>query len=204
MIRIIYVKEPEEFDAKVRARGSAFLSQNSNPKGADWDNKEYWRDAIGWLREAYDEVCAYFCHWIPLDVGASSVDHFVCRDSEPALAYEWINFRLASSRANSRKGTASVLDPFTIQDGWFVLEFPSLLVAANKTLPLSTQNAVKDTIKVLKLNDEHTCVRARLRWIEQYIEHIDSKPFLQKHAPFIYKELERQNLLEDIRTMMAK
>ena len=37
--------------------------------------------------------------------------------------YEWLNYRLACSRMNSRKGVMpNILDPFEVENEWFVLE----------------------------------------------------------------------------------
>ena len=77
-------------------------------------------------------------------------------------AYEWDNYRLACSLMNSRKGdAASVLDPFDVEDGWFVLELVAFQVLPAHGLADPTAAAVEDTIDRLRLNDEECCERAR-------------------------------------------
>ena len=83
-------------------------------------------------------------------------------------AYEWDNYRLACSLMNSRKGDAvSVLDPFDVEDGWFVLELVAFQVLPAHDLADPTAAAVEDTIDRLRLNDEECC-GAREEYAEEY------------------------------------
>ena len=64
------------------------------------------------------------------------VDHFYPKSVRPDMAYEWSNFRLASLKLNCRKREfQDVLDPFTIEPGWFCLSFPSLLFSLGQVSP---------------------------------------------------------------------
>ncbi len=91
------------------------------------------------------------------------------------------------------------MDPFLIQDGTFAIDFPSLLV-----IPGSLCNSdgvlrrmVIETIKILGLNDETTCIANRWRYVSLYCEYQISFQALVEEAPFLALELSRQEL-EDI------
>lgn len=114
MISVQEQPEPPDFSKKVRDPGSAFIHQLSYP--VKWKNREYWRRSLHDLHTAYHGICAYSAHWIPCVTGAATVDHFIPKSIAPQFAYEWKNYRLASSKMNSRKGDyQDVLDPFGLQ-----------------------------------------------------------------------------------------
>jgi hypothetical protein len=103
---------------------------------------------------------------------------------------------------NARKWTfQDVLDPFTIQPGWFILHFPSLYVKADPSLDLHIQQKVISTIDRLKLNDEDSCVQSRESWLIPFCRGQYPFTFLQEKAPFIAYELERQDLVDKISSM---
>lgn len=202
MIRVTMQAEPQKFEREVRKPGKAYLAKVPNPTSKQFQTHAYWTRIGREIYLAYGKVCAYTCHYIAPDTGSRHVDHFVAKTRKPALAYEWSNYRLACGLVNSRKGTAVVLDPFTIQDGWFVINFPSLLVKPDSTLSASDQIAVKYTIDKLRLNDEVTCVQARMSYIRNYCQGRIDFEHLRKEAPFLGMELERQDLVDDIKKMM--
>ena len=70
--------------------------------------------------------------------------------------YEWSNYRLACSLMNARKGVASVLDPFEIEEGWFALELVDFQVVPGEGLSADVVGAVSETIERLRLSDR-TC-----------------------------------------------
>jgi hypothetical protein len=193
--------EPTDFENRVRLKGLVFLQKVPCPQ--TWDNREYWRDSLKDLYEAYNRICAYSAQWIPWIEGSPTVDHFIPKSVRPDLAYEWSNFRLSCQKMNSRKWTfQDVLDPFQIEHGWFILDFPSLLVRANPALEESIKNQVKSTIKRLKLNDDDDCVKHRQDWLMRYCEKKFPFEFLKETAPFIAYELERQGLVDTISSIM--
>jgi hypothetical protein len=96
-----------------------------------------------------------------------------------------------------------VLDPFTITNGMFILEFPSLLVKPSHGIDDTLQEQVRATISRLKLNDEGTCVKARERYVKRYCRGEVDFPYLQSDAPWIAYELQRQGLVTTIKTMMV-
>lgn len=201
MIPVKEQPEPDAFSQKVRKPGAAFLQKTVHPI-KDWKNKEYWRYALRDLYQAYAGICAYSSHWIQYDAGAVTVDHFIPKSVAPRLAYDWRNYRLASRMMNIRKGNyRDVLDPFKLKPNWFILEFPSLLIKPNPSLSLSQKEKVIATIRRLKLNHNETCVQARQHWLQSFCKGCPFE-FLKQHAPFIALELQRQNLVETIASIM--
>ncbi len=89
----------------------------------------YWTRALDALHKAYRGICAYSCFYIEL-VSGPTTDHFVAlARAEAQHAYEWDNYRLASSLMNTRKNAfPDVLDPFEVQDGWFEINLGTLEV----------------------------------------------------------------------------
>jgi hypothetical protein len=194
---------PVDFEAKVKEPGEAFLAKNPKPNSRDWSRHSYWRRSIEDLYRSYNCICAYSCHWIPPDTGAKTVEHFKPKGKYPAEAFHWENYRLVCSTLNGRKSDyEDVLDPFTLEEGWFILDFPSLLVHPSDALSKNDTQRVRTTIKRLGLNDEGTCLQARVSWVESYIQMPLPFPYLEQNAPFIAYELKRQGLIEEIRTMM--
>lgn len=200
MIPLRLQPEPSSFDAVVRIPGKRFLKMATRP--INWDGKDYWQRTLSDLYEAYGGICSYSAEWIPYTTGVATVDHFIPKSARPVMAYEWNNFRLACLKLNSRKGTSrEVLDPFLLQPGWFILDFPSHLVKPDPALATNPRRKIQKTIDRLKLNDDDNCVKARLRWTLAYCDGIPFD-FLRRNAPFIAYELERQRLIERIKAIM--
>lgn len=81
-----------------------------------------------------------------------TTDHFLPKSTRPRDAYEWSNFRLCSHRVNGYKGDSIlVIDPFVVQPGWFVLDFPSCLVRPGPEVAPMLAEQINMTITVLKL-----------------------------------------------------
>jgi hypothetical protein len=200
VIHVDQREEPADFDNLVRRRGQWFLRSNPRPTSRQWRSHRYWHDTESELHTAYGGICAYSCHWIPYDTGANTVEHFRPKDIYPTDAYEWSNYRLVCATLNGRKGVhEDVLDPFLIEDGWFVIDFPSMLVTPSSGLTPENWQCVQATIDRLGLNDEGTCLKSRARWLWDYCSNDISFDYLRRNAPFIAAELERQNLAATIR-----
>lgn len=202
MIHVNLQPEPFHFDARVRRRGLRFLARNPNPSQKQWHNHNYWTEVGFDLHSAYGGICAYSCHWIAFDTGWKTTEHFLPKSNYPEFAYEWDNYRLVAGVLNGRKSDNEVLDPFQIENGWFVIKFPSLLVVPSPHLDRALRERVRDTIDILGLNDEDTCMKSRAKYIEDYCKQHISFHYLRREAPFIGRELERQSLVEHIREMM--
>jgi hypothetical protein len=105
---------------------------------------------------------------------------------------------------NGRKGNhEDVLDPFRIENGWFVIDFPSLLVKPARGLDETLIRRIRTTIIRLGLNDEDTCLKSREKYVKDYCKQKISFDFLREEAPFIAFELERQNLVTTINKIMG-
>ncbi len=188
MIRVDPQPEPPGFDDRVRQPGLRALAEDRNPLPA------HWRECLNDLHTTYGGVCAYVSIYINKATGGRSVDHFVAKSSDPALAYEWANFRLACSLVNSRKGAFDdALDPFEVENDWFVLEFSFLQVYPNPELPAGLRQQIQDTIDRLRL-DGQECRDARAEFFNDYIKgHIDFE-YLERMCPFVALEVQRQGL----------
>jgi hypothetical protein len=184
--------EPPHFWEKVQKDGEEFLLKNPHAKGKSL--KPCWRAIIPDLYDAYSGICAYTCHWIPYDVGWPTVDHFKSKEDYPQDAYRWDNYRLVCGMMNGRKGIyRDVLDPFTLQDGWFAIHFPSLQLISGTGLSSGDMQKVEATIKRLKLND-YKCTKARQDRLKPYLLKRYTFEHLYNIAPFLAKELKRQKL----------
>jgi uncharacterized protein (TIGR02646 family) len=204
MIRVAQAAEPASFNDQVRTPGLAFLATNPTPKSKEF--KPYWRAILQDIRDAYNSICAYSCHFVSFDTGADTVEHFRPKVPYPADAYEWSNYRFVCSRLNGRKGNfEDVIDPFHVENGWFELDFPSLQVKPGSGVHAATRTRVLDTIKRLKLNDEATCIRQRSQYVDRFLA-LGMDYFnvvIQRDAPFLAAEIVRQNLLDNLRVVMS-
>jgi hypothetical protein len=202
VIQVDKKPEPASFNGKVRIPGVAFLRTAIRPIPSD-KFEPHWRKAIPDLRKAYGNFCAYTGVRIePVEV--ATVDHFISRKSNPDLAYEWDNFRLCRGRINSRKNEfEDVLDPFEIENGWFILDFDTLDIHANAELDRGLRQKIQQTITRLGLNQELPTPfkEERYDWLSAYCDGDCTFRLLQKRTPFIAHELERQGLVERIKEM---
>jgi uncharacterized protein (TIGR02646 family) len=194
--------EPTDFEDKVVRKGRIFLNQNPRPNS--WKNRTYWTEILPELRNAYRGICAYCCHYIPGEQNAT-VDHFIPKSIAPHKAYEWDNYRLATSKMNSKKGSfTDVVDPFEITEGAFWLLFPTMMIKPNPDLPKDQKDQVWNTINRLRLNDDRLLVQSRLEWVLDYCDEWITFQYLKEHVPFIAYEIERQNLHDKLPVMFRR
>lgn len=197
MIPVTSKPEPHDFDTKVRQPGLAFLAQTPNPTNAQW--RDFWSKALDQLFTAYARTCAYSAS--PVRRGTAkaslrdrSLDHYVARVTNPLLAYEWTNFRLCRSRLNTNKGHhADVLDPFTLSQNRFALNFLTFDLVPDASLDLTEQAQVQATIARLKLNDDKDYWKERSGVVKEYCLGRVKFTQIQRHYPFIALEMQRQN-----------
>lgn len=183
--------EPASFNAKVRTPGQAFLASVPTPMAKQFKKKQFWKAALPDMKTAYNSVCAYSSFWMP---GNCSVDHFHPKSARPDLAYEWTNYRLAHDKINMNKADSTdVLDPFTIQAGWFVLDVATLWVRPEPALQATLKAAVQKTIDVLKLNEDQW-VQMRFAIFTSYLNKELALSYLQRTYPFIAAEIQRQGI----------
>ena len=204
MIPVKKQPPPADFVEKVVRPGRKFLAECSQPHTRDWKSHAYWTKIEGELYRAYNGICAYSCLWIPRVTGGRTVEHFKPKSRYPDEAYNWDNYRLVCSRLNGRKSNyEDVLDPFTLQDGWFVIDFASLMIFPADHLSKKEASQVDRTINTrLKLNDDE-CIDSRKDWLSDYLVGEISFAHIEKRAPFIACELKRQELTERTHPMWA-
>lgn len=198
MIRVTAKAPPDDFDVKVRQPGLRWLESRPLPLDRPVPPKTklepYWRKCLPQLRDAYQGICAYTALWVEEVTGFQTVDHFVAKSRAAAkLAYEWSNYRFASGRMNSRKREFDdVVDPFEVAANTFSLNITSGTIAA--TPGHRDESAARATIKRLGLNDA-ALVRTRLGYWQEYVQgHIDGD-YLERKAPFVWREAKRLGLL---------
>lgn len=196
MIPVAPANEPAHFDHDVRQPGQAWLQAHgiepdkAAPAGADI--RAFWNTGDLW--DAYGGVCAYYAYYIERTSGVTT-DHYVPKTRNPGLAYEWSNYRLASSTANSRKGTYDdVIDPFTMPQHTFTLNLANGLVSVNPAMPVETVRVARSTLSRLQLNDTALCAM-RVRRFMEYAQGSIDRIILERYAPFVYQEMLRQGLL---------
>lgn len=221
MMRVAPQPEPADFDAKVRQPGrNALLELIGSPDAAPRPGRprrvvaatvdaipanklpDLWAgDCLQQLADAYGGICAYLGMIIPV-TGMRTADHFVPKEHAKELAYEWSNFRLASLDVNRAKGThRDVLDPFEIEDGWFVLNPLDFRIAPASTLDPARQAAVQATVDRLELNDPvYRAARAQAHddyfGLTEGFNQGERVPWavLLRDNPYVASEVERQGL----------
>jgi hypothetical protein len=196
LIRVEQKLEYPAFNLQVREPGATFLVSCPNPTSEQFRKKNFWNRAAKELHAAYSGICAYTAMYLS-DQG--SVDHFVPKTINPALAYEWSNFRLASGRVNNSKGSqTNLLDPFAINNEWFEMDVPSCLMKAGASVPNAIRVQVNTTINSLRLNADDYYVQERCNILIEYAKREISFGFLKRRYPFLAKEVDRQDLHENL------
>jgi len=216
VIHVEAAPEPVDVDAKVRVPGlsaiAEFVGEEPNvtrggPKRTKIAERRedippdrlppLWRDALGDLLAAYNRLCAYTSLYIERVTGAPTVDHMMAKSQAWDSVYEWLNYRLACSLMNSRKGAISeVLDPFEVQNGWFEMELVGFQVRPGVGLTEALRAHVQLTIDKLGLND-WDCRHARETYATDYLDGHISLAYLSRRAPFVANELRRQQSLRE-------
>jgi hypothetical protein len=187
MIRVTAAAEPAHFDAQVRQRGLQWLANNPTAKRP----RDYWKHCLTDLADAFARRCAYAAM---LDPTGGTVDHYLSFNTHPQLAYEWTNYRYASSTLNSSKQTADdlILDPFEVEQGWFEILLPSLQMRVTDAVPQAYRARAHYTLKRLNLRDGERIIRWRESWYKPYREKEISLEFLRRVAPLIADAVERE------------
>lgn len=205
MLKVDLRAEPADFDAKVRQTGLQWFTQNGVdmnmplPAGAEPPN--YWIRCLDDLRQAFDRRCCYSCSYMRKSE-VIPVEHALPKKLRPDLAYEWANYRYASSRINSRKGMKIVLDPacFPVGLDIFHMEFVDGAIFPNPALhkiDRSLYKAAENTISDLGL-DDGLYRDERMEIWDDYLSSSRGRPEierLKKTNTFVWYEADRQGLL---------
>ncbi len=213
MIPVVPAKKPKGFDSKVRKPGLRAIAElvgkpplyprtagRPHAKIADREadippNRfpAYWTEVLDELMTAYDEICAYSCFRIHPVTGARSADHFAPKSRNWKRVYMWSNYRLCCSLMNARKcDFGAVVDPFSVEHGWFELELVGFQIIPSAALSPGLQSQLQSTIDLLGLNDFR---RAREKDAERYWNGHYSLEVLRQESPFVAYELYRQGRL---------
>lgn len=193
MIRSKLHREPKSFDSQVRQPGNRYLRSLAPDEKPSWpSNVQYWRRCIESLHDAYGGICAYLCQYIGIE--AATVDHFVPKSVQKNLAYEWVNYRLCSSRINSSKRERPVVDPFRVKAGTFSIDWSDGSIYVSKSVRRGRYRTLcEKTIEVLALNRGGYC-KTRLKTLDEYLRGEVSDVWLQRNCPFVWEELGRRGL----------
>lgn len=218
MIPVTPAPAPVDFDARVRRKGLDAVAElvGEQPATVRRGRKRVkvaatratipahcfpplWREVLPDMLSAYKRTCAYLALYIEHATGSPSVDHVTPKSKAWDQVYEWSNYRLAAALINSKKNDLElVLDPFTIDDGLFALELVELQVTPGVAAVADLRAKVEDTIRVLGLNHVECCAARR-----EYVAGYEDGPakggielaYLERRAPFVARELRRQNRL---------
>ena len=117
--------------------------------------------------------------------------------AEPRQAYEWDNYRLACSLMNARKREFSdVLDPFLVEDDWFVLNLGTFKVEPAPGLPPEVKAQVDETLTRLGLDSREYRNMCRRYFDSYWRPLVPHQPVplwsLERDAPFLVREMRRQ------------
>ena len=210
MMRVAPQPEPDHFDQRVREPGSWAIAelvgeQSPRPPGRQLAQvapsrdeipgakfPPYWRRVRDDLRDRYECVCAFSGMRIA-PTADCTVDHMVSKSTDWRLVYEWRNYRLSCLRMNRKKREfTDVLDPFCIDDDWFVMDVVEFRLHPGPSLDASRKQSVAATINRLGLNDLDWC-ETRRQHVEYYREH-KMLHIVEILFPFVAKEIRRIGL----------
>jgi hypothetical protein len=129
--------------------------------------------------------------------GAATTEHFIAKSRNAGQVYEWSNYRLTCLGPNRLKNRFDdVIDPFTMRDGTFHLNFADGGIDPNPDLPPDEKKIAQRTIDRLKLDDPETRRMRCDHWQDYLQGHVDSN-YLMRHSPFVWYEARRQGLLTE-------
>jgi hypothetical protein len=199
VIRVAVPQPPAHYVGRVKNRGAAFLATNPAPTNAEWRKHRYWSEVHKDLHKSLGGICSYCATFTPRrptssGVDHTSIDHFVPKIANPALAYEWTNFRLCRARLNNRKDHyRDVVDPYAVVNGHFRLDFTTFLIFPDAALGMQQRAAVSQSLARLGLNTDDAYVNERARAVYSYVERRLTVAQIATFYPFIALELKVQD-----------
>ena len=192
MIPVARVPEPPGWP-ELRERGEKWLAENPDSDRLP----KHWRHVIDELAEGFRHLCGYTAQYD----SDGCVDHFHCVERYRNEAYDWSNFRYASTWFNSSKGTLDLLDPHDVKEGWFKILLPSyeLVLVADKVPPEFREIAAM-TVKKLNLASDGRLLRIRATDHRRYLRHCEEKGeaaamhILRQLSPLLADAVEREKM----------
>jgi hypothetical protein len=135
-------------------------------------------------------LCGYAAMRVP---AGGTVDHYLSIHNHRHLAYEWSNYRFASSTMNSIKqaADAAVLDPYEVGDDWFEIILPSLQMRVTGRVPPEYRARAEATLSRLRLQDDERIIQWRQSWYDMYLAGELNLDGLQRVAPQIAAAVRR-------------
>jgi 5-methylcytosine-specific restriction endonuclease McrA len=213
MIPVASAPEPPDFDQRVRQPGlraiAELVGEQSLPRRRgrrrvpiaarreDIPSEKfppYWRVVLPERLTAYNRLCAYLGLYIEYATGNPSVDHVIPKSRSWQQIYEWSNYRLAAARINAQEIRSEPCPRPVYHHGWAVC--PGIRSFQVKPGPMAggMETQVSDTVDVLGLNDQECC-KAREAYFDCYNAGKISLAHLEERAPFVAREMRRQQLL---------
>lgn len=191
MIPVDRVSKPLHFDRDVGTPGNDWLAANPDAKPEKFP--DHWRHVRKDLEIGFSSLCGYSA----IFTRPGTVDHYICKSSRHGrdLAYEWSNYRFASSLMNQRKGTwnARILDPFEVGHGWFEILLPNLeMVLVEERIPAERRDDVKFTLETLRLDDDEEVLEIRRHWYEMFSTGDLTLRRLDQNAPLIARAVRKR------------
>ena len=161
MIRVAPPPEPPTFDAQCRNLGNTWLATHATGRLRD-----FWTPFQPDLATGFTNRCGYKALW---DL-AGTVDHYLSCNNHRTESYQWANYRYASGSINSSKGThdAAILDPFQVQDDWFVVDLLTMQLLPTAAIPPHERARADFTLLQLKLRHGTKVKRQRRVWYEMF------------------------------------
>jgi hypothetical protein len=190
MINVPRAEEPPEFDARCRQPGTAWLNAHQpQPNGKQprpTGNDCYWNLFRADVESEFCSRCGYYAMYIH----DGEIDHFVPWNQNHQFGFEWTNLRFIDARLNKRKGAAPLLDPFNVQDGWFEVKIPSLVLFITSALTDPTiRRLAENTVERLDLKRGRKALQMRAVAYEDYRRN-DDITMLERKAPLVARAVD--------------
>ena len=126
-----------------------------------------------------------------------TVDHFMSVHEDRSKAYEWDNYRYCAGWINASKQkapSATLVDPFEIEDEWFELLLPSLQLRVSESIPEEFRERAEHSLTRLHLRDDERVMRQRQEWHRMYQAGELTLEGLAKRAPLIATAIEKRDV----------
>ena len=187
MIHFSSVQEPRDFDRCARDPGNDWIASHPDARRP----RDLWSPFKCDLAKGFSDLCAYSAMY----EASGTVDHFVSWSEDRSLAYEWENYRYCSGWINSSKRSepsCRLLDPFTVENGWFEIILPSLQLQVSDSIPAEFRERAEYTVRRLHLVHDERVMRQRREWYRMYQCRELNLEGLRKKAPLIAAAIENE------------